>query len=930
MADEIINIASFDLDTSRLEKSLDVLIDRKLELTKVDKDYSNQIKLNQKEIDTLTKLNGGLINESSKYYEKVQELNKENNTTYKLQQRNAIQLSAVRSEYNATAKQIQANLDIEGKRLSLSELSSAALGKEINSINEARESNKQLNSIRNQLNPAIEEEAALLKQLNDQLDSNNDFIKENSDQYAQQKINIGNYANEIRQAAGDLNIFNGGLAGFAERAQEAGGAGNLVTNSLGGMAKGFVGVTKASLAFIATPVGAVITALVVVFGAIKNAMNRSEKATQSISKIFSVFSGVVNLLLDAIVPLGEYFINSYVETMEKVGAATEKAMKMISDGLRFLGFDKAAKSVDNFTESTKASIKEAQALADAERDLEIAQRQARITQLEYQKQAEKLRQIRDDESKSLGERVQANKDLAAVLDKQLNDELRIAKVALTVAELRIKQSGRTKEALDEQANALTQIADIEERITGQKSEQLANENSLRKEAAAKELENIKRIQDAALLSMKVQLDTYIENQGERKLSMEDELKFAEVVKNKSIAIAREEYKQKKLTKEQFDLEILKINNDFLKRQTDLTIENAQLELDELLFAHQRKLDQNTFFNEELYQQEVQRLQKIRDAEAAHQKLLLDSGKINQLEYNAAIRQIDEENRVAQAEATTAREEAQKEKEAADFAIKMEANASAFDTSLELQQEQFDIESQQRREAAEKAGADMIAFEKNEAKKRTDIETIVQNNKVKLASQAFGNIASILGEASAAGKAAAIAQTTIDTYQSATAAYKSMSGIPVVGPALGAVAAGAAVVSGLANVKKILSVDTKTKDVKKAPGYALGGVINSGVSIDRPNGDNVLIAAKLGEVMLNDSQQRSIGYANIAAAGVQGLSSSGNISVQNSLESNVNTAQMANIIAEAVMIGAERGSAKGSSDGIERLSSNRQIMENAKF
>ena len=83
-------------------------------------------------------------------------------------------------------------------------------------------------------------------------------------------------------------------------------------------------------------------------------------------------------------------------------------------------------------------------------------------------------------------------------------------------------------------------------------------------------------------------------------------------------------------------------------------------------------------------------------------------------------------------------------------------------------------------------------------------------------------------------------------------------------------------------------------------------------------------------MLNDSQQRSIGYANLAAAGVQGLSSSGNISVQNSLESNVNTAQMANIIADAVMIGAERGSAKGSSDGIERLSSNRQIMENAKF
>jgi hypothetical protein len=67
--------------------------------------------------------------------------------------------------------------------------------------------------------------------------------------------------------------------------------------------------------------------------------------------------------------------------------------------------------------------------------------------------------------------------------------------------------------------------------------------------------------------------------------------------------------------------------------------------------------------------------------------------------------------------------------------------------------------------------------------------------------------SLLGEATDAGKAAAIAATTIDTYQSATAAYKSLAGIPVVGPALGSVAAGVAVVAGLANVKKILSVKT---------------------------------------------------------------------------------------------------------------------------
>lgn len=47
-----------------------------------------------------------------------------------------------------------------------------------------------------------------------------------------------------------------------------------------------------------------------------------------------------------------------------------------------------------------------------------------------------------------------------------------------------------------------------------------------------------------------------------------------------------------------------------------------------------------------------------------------------------------------------------------------------------------------------------------------------------------------------------AQALISTYESAVQAYKSLVGIPVVGPALGAAAAAAAVATGIANVKAI--------------------------------------------------------------------------------------------------------------------------------
>jgi hypothetical protein len=74
----------------------------------------------------------------------------------------------------------------------------------------------------------------------------------------------------------------------------------------------------------------------------------------------------------------------------------------------------------------------------------------------------------------------------------------------------------------------------------------------------------------------------------------------------------------------------------------------------------------------------------------------------------------------------------------------------------------------------------------------------------IASSTAGNLSKIMGEQTVAGKAFAVIQATIDTYKGATSAYASLAGIPVVGPALGAVAAGAAIVAGIANVKAITS------------------------------------------------------------------------------------------------------------------------------
>ena len=71
---------------------------------------------------------------------------------------------------------------------------------------------------------------------------------------------------------------------------------------------------------------------------------------------------------------------------------------------------------------------------------------------------------------------------------------------------------------------------------------------------------------------------------------------------------------------------------------------------------------------------------------------------------------------------------------------------------------------------------------------------------------FGNVANMMNKNSeeglAAYKAFATAGAIIDTLASAVAAYKSLAGIPLAGPALGAAAAAAAVTAGMVNVMQI--------------------------------------------------------------------------------------------------------------------------------
>ena len=133
-------------------------------------------------------------------------------------------------------------------------------------------------------------------------------------------------------------------------------------------------------------------------------------------------------------------------------------------------------------------------------------------------------------------------------------------------------------------------------------------------------------------------------------------------------------------------------------------------------------------------------------------------------------------------------------------------------------EKLDELDQQRTQKANSEAEKRAKEEERTARQAARAEQTANDQKIDALGNVTNSLRSSLGEQNALYKAAAITNTTIATYESATQAYKALAGIPVVGPALGAAAAGVAIGSGLANVAAIQGARFQGGDVSGGSSY----------------------------------------------------------------------------------------------------------------
>jgi hypothetical protein len=161
--------------------------------------------------------------------------------------------------------------------------------------------------------------------------------------------------------------------------------------------------------------------------------------------------------------------------------------------------------------SVSAAVKAAKANIELQKSAELAAAKQGLLFEQFDRQAEKLRQVRDEERNTIADRKKANDELLLKINEAEKGMLSQAKMQLAIANENLKKDANNIEFKVAQIEALKELAGVEAQIEGIRSEQKANDLALDRESL--ELTNSKIDADAELNANRNQFEAeQIENE----------------------------------------------------------------------------------------------------------------------------------------------------------------------------------------------------------------------------------------------------------------------------------------------------------------------------------------------------------------------------------------------------------------------------------
>ena len=355
------------------------------------------------------------------------------------------------------------------------------------------------------------------------------------------------------------------LDGIESQLKDVGKEAKKSSKGIGGIRKALTGVGAVLTGGLFKAGAVIFEKLTELFMSNQVVVDAMSTAMNSLKIVFSdLVSFISNFSLPTFTELKDVVIAGVVDRfnqlMEVFGLIGESFMKLVNRDFKgafetikqagketvdvFTGQDKSFEKVTNSVKNyAKETFNQAKNLTNLNKQAEINQAINDKLLQQYDRDAELQRQIRDDVSLTIEERIAANVELGRILDEQQKVMMDNAAENVKIAKENLALDENNLDLQLALINAERELVDVEAHVTGLRAEQLTNTNALLQEQKDLKQEIIdKENEDRIAKEKQAEEDKKKEEEAKQKEIEEKERKAQEEAD--AILKAEEERKQK--------------------------------------------------------------------------------------------------------------------------------------------------------------------------------------------------------------------------------------------------------------------------------------------------------------------------------------------------------------------------------------------------
>ena len=466
--------------------------------------------------------------------------------------------------------------------------------------------------------------------------------------------NVGNYSSALDN-----------LSSAMDSALDAASA---LPGPIGAAASGIKTLTKVSLAFIATPVGAALAAIVAALAVLSSWFTRTEEGQNALNVASAYFKQTLDSILDVVDDVGEWLFNAFTKPKEALqdlsdfledqvmvrlkalGKAGEAIMKIFSGDHKqgfvdlgnawlehITGIEDAGKKALKFVDENNEKAQKRAALAERENKLAIEQRNWLVERSKLEAKINELREKSQDPSLTEKERIKALKEASVIINQMYEKEQKFAIENRDIIAETNKLSHSNAQAKDKEAKATAEINKLDAERASKNRELLRQQKGINNRI----VEGQKKL-NQSVINDQIKLNT-------------ERLALMEEGRKKRLALSEQEWKERKaqLDKEYQDtVEQYKKIGQEVPKEVQTTYQ-ARVEINDQSRDKRDKeinkkadrefADRQKALTSVLLSEEAKRTQAIKDRydkEREWAKKQLAGGSINQDQYNKFVSNID--------------------------------------------------------------------------------------------------------------------------------------------------------------------------------------------------------------------------------------------------------------------------------------------------